>query len=82
MLSRPKKELPDMKYYLAIFLRRLPIFVLVSSIITVVAFFIAASLPAVYTSQARFLLEGSQIPNELAPPTVSTPAREQIQLFE
>ena len=71
-----------MKYYLAIFLRRLPLFVLVSSIITVVAFFIAASLPAVYTSQARFLLESSQIPNALAPPTVNTPAREQMQLFE
>lgn len=82
MLSRPKKELPDMKYYLAIFLRRLPIFVLVSSIITVVAFFIAASLPAVYTSQARFLLEGSQIPGALAPPTVNTPPREQVQLLE
>lgn len=71
-----------MKYYLAIFLRRLPIFVLVSSIITVLGFFIAASLPAVYSSQARFLLESSQIPNALAPPTVSTPPREQIQLFE
>ena len=71
-----------MKYYLAIFLRRLPLFVLVSSIITVVAFFIAASLPAAYSSQARFLLESSQIPNALAPPTVNTPARQQIQLFE
>ena len=71
-----------MKYYLAIFLRRLPIFVLVASFITVLSFFIAASLPAVYSSQARFLLEGSQIPNELAPPTVNTPARERMQLFE
>lgn len=71
-----------MKYYLTLFLRRLPIFMLVAMVISVIAFGVAISLPPVYVSQARFLLEGSQIPNELAPPTVKTPNREQMQLFE
>ncbi|MFN7224026.1 MAG: GumC family protein [Paracoccaceae bacterium] len=71
-----------MKYYLAIFLRRLPIFMLVATLFSVIAFGLAMSLPPTYSAQARFLMESSQIPNALAPPTVSTPAREQLQLFE
>lgn len=71
-----------MKYYFKLFLRRLPIFMLVAMVISVISFGVAMSLPPVYVSQARFLLESSQIPNALAPPTVNTPAREQLQLFE
>ena len=71
-----------MKYYLTLFLRRLPLFMLVAMVISVISFGVAVSLPPVYVSQARFLLESSQIPNELAPPTVQTPDREQLQLFE
>ncbi len=71
-----------MKYYITIFLRRLPLFMLVAMLISVISFGVAMSLPPAYVSQARFLLESSQIPNALAPPTVDTPAREQMQLFE
>jgi uncharacterized protein involved in exopolysaccharide biosynthesis len=71
-----------MKYYLKLFQRRLPIFMLVAMVISVISFGVAVSLPSVYVSQARFLLESSQIPSALAPPTVNTPAREQLQLFE
>jgi uncharacterized protein involved in exopolysaccharide biosynthesis len=71
-----------MKYYLKLFLRRLPIFMLVAMVISVISFGVAVSLPPVFVSQARFLLESSQIPSALAPPTVDTPAREQLQLFE
>jgi uncharacterized protein involved in exopolysaccharide biosynthesis len=71
-----------MKYYLKLFQRRLPVFMLVAMVISVISFGVAVSLPPVYVSQARFLLESSQIPSALAPPTVNTPAREQLQLFE
>lgn len=71
-----------MKYYLTLFLRRLPLFLLVAMVISVISFGVALSLPPTYVSQARFLLESSQIPSELAPPTVKTPDREQLQLFE
>jgi len=71
-----------MKYYFKLFLRRLPIFMLVAMVISVISFGVAVSLPPSYVSQARFLLESSQIPNALAPPTVNTPAREQLQLIE
>ena len=71
-----------MKYYLAIFLRRLPIFLLVAMVISAIAFGLAVSLPPSYTAQARFLMESSQIPDALAPPTVDASAREQLQLFE
>ena len=71
-----------MKYYLAIFLRHLPLFALVASIITVISVFVATSLPAVFSSQARFIMEDSQIPNAMAPPTVATPVRAQLQIFQ
>lgn len=71
-----------MKYYLTIFLRRLPIFLLVATVISALAFGLAIALPPTYSSQARFLMESSQIPDELAPPTVNASAREQLQLFE
>lgn len=71
-----------MKYYLTLFARRLPLFMLVAMVISVISFGVAMSLPPVYVSQAQFLLESSQIPTELAPPTVKTPDRQQLQLFE
>lgn len=71
-----------MKYYLSIFLRRLPIFLLVATVISAISFGLAVSLPPSYTAQARFLMESSQIPTELAPPTVNASAREQMELFE
>jgi uncharacterized protein involved in exopolysaccharide biosynthesis len=71
-----------MKYYLAIFLRRLPIFLLVAMVISAVSFGLAVSLPPIYNAQARFLVESSQIPDALAPPTANASAREQLQLFE
>jgi uncharacterized protein involved in exopolysaccharide biosynthesis len=71
-----------MKYYLAIFLRRLPIFLLVATVISALAFGLAIALPPTYSSQARFLIESSQIPDALAPPTVNASAVQQLQLFE
>jgi uncharacterized protein involved in exopolysaccharide biosynthesis len=71
-----------MKYYLTIFLRRLPIFLLIAITISALAVGLAMSLPPIYGSQARFLMESSQIPDALAPPTANASAREQLQLFE
>lgn len=71
----------DLRYYLSLFLRRLHWFVLVAGAIGGIAIGIALALPPAYLSQARVLIEASQIPTDLAAPTVRTPAVEQLQLF-
>lgn len=69
-------------FYLSIFMRRLPYFLLVATVISGVAIAVAITMPPIYVSQARFLMESSQIPDALAAPTVKTPALEQLQIFE
>ena len=72
----------DLRYYLAIFLRRLPWFILLTGLISGLAIFVAIKLPPAYVSQTRLIIENSQIPDNMAAPTVDTPAVEQLQLFE
>ena len=72
----------DLKFYLTIFLRRLPWFLIVSTIITAVAVVVAISLPPAYVSQMRLVMEAPQIPDDLAASTVRTPALEQLQIIE
>jgi uncharacterized protein involved in exopolysaccharide biosynthesis len=71
-----------MSYYFSIFVRRLPWFLLVATIISALALVVAASMPPAFVSQARLILERAQIPGELATSTVTTPALEQMQLLE
>ena len=71
-----------MSYYFSIFLRRLPYFLIVAVVISALAIITAVSLPPSYVSQLRLIVESPQIPDELAPSTVSTPALEQLQIFE
>lgn len=72
----------EIRFYLAMFWRRLPLFFLVFLLIGGSGVLVAISLPAVYQSQARMILESPQIPDELAASTVRMPAQEQLQLFE
>jgi len=72
----------QMKFYLAIFLRRLHYFLLVFVLVSAASFTLARLLPAVYESQARLLVESAQIPKELAAATVNTGASEQLQIIE
>ncbi len=71
----------DVKYYLAVFLRRSPIFLLAFGFVSALIVTIAFKLPPVYESEARLLVESSQIPTQLAAPTVDTAAREQLEII-
>ena len=72
----------EVKYAFAIFLRRLPWFLVVAGGISTLAILTAISLPPAYVSQVRLLVESSQIPGDLAESTVQTSAQEQLQIFE
>ena len=72
----------NVKYYLSIFLRRLPYFLPVALLIAAVSVIVAIALPPAYVSQMQLIVESSQIPGELAAPTASTPAQEQLQIVE
>jgi uncharacterized protein involved in exopolysaccharide biosynthesis len=72
----------DLRFYLSIFLRRLPWFLLMLSIGSAIGLTLARMLPAVYVAEARLVVEGEQIPDELAASTVQTPATEQLQIIQ
>jgi polysaccharide chain length determinant protein (PEP-CTERM system associated) len=70
------------KFYISIFLRRLPYFLLVAIVIGTVSVIVARSLPPVYVSSMRLIVESPRIPTELAASTVRTPAEERLQIIE
>lgn len=70
------------KFYLSIFLRRLPYFLLVVLAVLAVGISLAVLLPAKYRSEALLLVESEQIPGNLAASTVSTEAVEELQILE
>lgn len=72
----------DLKYYVSIFFRRLHYFLIVSVIISAVAVIAAFTLPPAYESQTRMLVEGPQIPSELATSTVMLGLGEQLEIIE
>jgi polysaccharide chain length determinant protein (PEP-CTERM system associated) len=72
----------DIRYYIAVLLRRLHYIVIIFSAVTALSGIIAYKLPQVYESSARLLLESGQIPDALAAPTVDTAALEQLQIIE
>ena len=72
----------DLKFYWAVFLRRLPYFLVVAALLTAVAVTLAFVLPPKYRSQASMLVEPQQIPGELAELMVPINPFEQIQIIE
>jgi polysaccharide chain length determinant protein (PEP-CTERM system associated) len=72
----------DLKYYLSLFLRRLHYFLLVSVVVSAVAVIVAISLPPAYEAQTRLLMEGPQIPQELASSTVNVSTSEQLEIIQ
>ena len=74
--------LNDLKYYLSLFLRRLHYFLLVSVVVSAVAVIVAISLPPAYEAQTQLIMEGPQIPQELASSTVNVGAREQLEIIQ
>lgn len=72
----------EIKFYLSIFFRRLPYFLIVATVVSAVSVITAMTLPPSYVSQMRVIVEAPQIPANLAASTVSTPALEQLQIIE
>lgn len=72
----------DLRYYLSIFWRRFPYFLIVALLISAIGISIATILPAKYRAEALLLVENEQIPDELASSTVTTGASEQLQIIE
>jgi len=72
----------ELQYYFSIFLRRLHYFLIISVVIAAVSVITAFTLPPAYESQTRLLLEGPQIPSELASSTVMMGPSEQLEIIE
>lgn len=72
----------DLRFYLSIFLRRLPWFVLMLALGSAAGLTLARVLPTVYVAQARLVVESEQIPDSLAASTVQIPATEQLQIVQ
>jgi polysaccharide chain length determinant protein (PEP-CTERM system associated) len=72
----------DLRYYLAVLLRRVHYVALAFAVVTALSVVVAFRLSPVYESTARLLLESPQIPGSLAAPTVDTAALEQLQIVE
>ena len=72
----------DVKFYWAVFLRRLPYFLVIAALLLAVALTTAFILPPVYRSTASMLVEPQQIPGELAQSMVPVNPYEQAQIIE
>lgn len=72
----------DLRFYLSIFLRRLPWFLTVAVLGAALGIGLAVILPAKYRAQALLLVESEQIPDRLAPSTVQTGANEELSIIE
>lgn len=72
----------NLRFYLSLFLRRLPLFLLVAASISTVSIFVAFTLPPAYESKMVLIVEAPQIPDALAPSTVRMPGPQRLQIIE
>ena len=72
----------DLKFYLSIFLRRLPYFIVIAAFLSAIGIAVASILPPIYRSSATMLVEAPQIPGDLARTTVPIDPVQQIQIIE
>lgn len=68
--------IPDLRFYLSLVLRRLPIVLAATAVSTTLALLYAFSLPPLFRAESRLLIESAQIPDELAASTVRSTADE------
>ncbi|MEM6374596.1 MAG: lipopolysaccharide biosynthesis protein [Pseudomonadota bacterium] len=71
----------DLKFYFSVFLRRLPWFLVISTLITAIAVIVAISLPPAYVSQSQLVVQQPQI-DPSGGPVDQTPALEHLQIIE
>jgi uncharacterized protein involved in exopolysaccharide biosynthesis len=72
----------DFKFYLSLFLRRLPYFLLLVSVGSAIGITLATVLPPVFRAEAVLIVESQQIPSDLAETTVQVEASEQLQIIQ
>lgn len=72
----------DPRFYLSLFLRRLPRFILIVVIVLGAGYAASRMLQPTYVASARILVESPQIPVDMAKSTVPTGAMEQVQIIE
>lgn len=72
----------DLRFYYALFLRRIHWFLLVAIAVSAFGIFMAKILPTVYVANATLVVESEQIPDTLAASTVRTQASEQLQIIQ
>jgi uncharacterized protein involved in exopolysaccharide biosynthesis len=72
----------DIKYYWAVFRRRLPYFLVILTLLGAIGITVASILPPVYQSSASLLAEPQQIPGNLAESSAQINPFEQIQIVE
>lgn len=72
----------DFRFYLSLFLRRLPWFLLLLAIGSGVGLTLARVLPPAYVASAKLVVESEQIPSDLAPSTVRTLPQVELQIIQ
>jgi len=72
----------DVRFYAAVLLRRLPIFLLISLTAVVLSIYVAIKLPARYESSSQLLVESAQISDQLVSSTITVRAEQQLQIFQ
>jgi uncharacterized protein involved in exopolysaccharide biosynthesis len=71
----------DLRFYWHLLLRRLPVMLFLVVATTVAGLLVAAGLPTTYVSQARLLVQGQSISEDLAASTVQIDGLEEVQLL-
>jgi uncharacterized protein involved in exopolysaccharide biosynthesis len=70
------------RYYLSVFMRRLPYFIIVATAISAASIIIAVALPPAYVSQMKLIVEAPQIAENNTSPTDIAPSVEQLRVTE
>ncbi len=71
----------DIRFYIALFMKRLPMMATIFVLCSAIGVGLAMMLPSRYVASARLLVESPQIPDELAASTVRTSPTERLQIM-
>ena len=71
----------DLRFYRRLLLRRLPVMLFLVVATTVAGLVVASGLPTTYVSQARLLVQGQSISEDLASSTVQIDGLQEVQLL-
>lgn len=72
----------EIRFYLVLVYKRLPAMLVIFLVFAGGGIGMAITMPPVYVADAKLLVEGAQIPDDMAASTVRTEATEQLQIIE